>query len=150
MKKLILMGVCASSVMLSGCLGHNALFNNVQDWNANATDNKWINQGISFGFWIVPVYPLTLLGDTVLLNSIEYWTGTNPVNGQSPKVTLENKKLYDGMGNVAQLNAIDENTVAVTEVVNGEAVNYALRKEDGKILRIEGDQVTVVATATVL
>ena len=72
MKKIVLSGLCASSLMLTGCLGQNALFDNVQDWNASATNNKSVNQGISFGFWILPVYGLTLLGDVVVFNSIEY------------------------------------------------------------------------------
>ena len=70
----------SAAALLTGCLGQNALFDTVQDWNATATNNKFVNQGISFVFWWVPVYGLSLLGDIIIFNSIEFWTGTNPIS----------------------------------------------------------------------
>ena len=73
-------------MMLTGCLGQNALFDTVQDWNAEATNNKFVNQVISFAFWWIPVYGLSLLGDIVIFNSIEFWTGTNLISQEGAKV----------------------------------------------------------------
>ena len=150
MKKLLTAGLCASSVFLSGCLGHNALFNNVQDWNASATGSKWVNQGISFAFWIVPVYGLTLLGYIVVFNSIEFWTGSNPLGGESAKVSMTEREVTDGLGNTAVLSPIDENTVAVTEMVNGEATHYTLKKEDGRIVKVTDNETVVIAALSEL
>ena len=99
MKKLMLPVLLSGSAMLSGCLGQNGLFNTVQDWNATATEEKFVNQGISFAFWILPVYGLTLLADMVILNSVEFWTGTNPVNNKRAKVTGTTERVTDGLGN---------------------------------------------------
>ncbi|MEM6729997.1 MAG: DUF3332 family protein [Myxococcota bacterium] len=71
----------------AGCLGQYALFNKVQDWNATIGD-KWVNSVVHFAFWIVPVYPITLLGDLLIINTVEFWSGSNPV-GASAKVTIE-------------------------------------------------------------
>ena len=76
----------SAAALLTGCLGQNALFDTVQDWNATATNNKFVNQGISFVFWWVPVYGLSLLGDIIIFNSIEFWTGTNPISKEGAKV----------------------------------------------------------------
>ena len=65
MKRLTMLLV---AVMLGGCLGQNALFNKIQDWNVTASDEKFVNQGISFVFWWLPVYGLTLLGAIGIFN----------------------------------------------------------------------------------
>jgi hypothetical protein len=146
MKKIVLSGLCASSLMLTGCLGQNALFDNVQDWNASATNNKWVNQGISFGFWILPVYGLTLLGDVVVFNSIEYWTGSNPISGAGAKVTLQAPlDVTDGLGNVARLTPVGDDTLAVTETIGGVSTDYTLRYTDAGIVRQMNGEQTLVA-----
>jgi len=146
MKKIVLSGLCASRLMLTGCLGQNALFDNVQDWNASATNNKWVNQGISFGFWILPVYGLTLLGDVVVFNSIEYWTGSNPISGAGAKVTLQAPlDVTDGLGNVARLTPVGDDTLAVTETIGGVSTDYTLRYTDAGIVRQMNGEQTLVA-----
>lgn len=54
-------------------------FNTVHKWNGHATGNNIANSVIHFGFWFVlPVYELTILGDVLIFNNIEFITG-NPV-----------------------------------------------------------------------
>ena len=97
MKKAFTSAACA--MMLTGCLGQNALFDTVQDWNATATNNKFVNQGISFIFWWVPVYGLSLLGDIIIFNSIEVWTGTNPISNEGAKVAGTTETITDDLQN---------------------------------------------------
>ncbi len=73
------------AALLTGCLGQNALFDTVQDWNSDATNSKFINQGISFAFWWIPVYGLSLLGDIIIFNSIGFWTGTTRSARKAPR-----------------------------------------------------------------
>lgn len=142
--KTLLSAITLSSVIaLSGCQGHNALFNSIQDWNAEATENKFVNQGISFALWFTPVYGLTLLGDIVIVNSVEFWTGTNPLSGESAKVTMgETRTLTDGLGNTAELTFNDDGTIDVVETRNGEAHHYTISQQtDGAVnsIAIDGD-----------
>ncbi len=74
-----------TATVTTGCLGEMALFKKVQSWNGTLGD-KWINSVVHFAFWIVPVYPVTILADVVVLNTIEFWAGSNPV---SARVTIE-------------------------------------------------------------
>ncbi|MEM6532600.1 MAG: DUF3332 family protein [Myxococcota bacterium] len=67
-----------TAVAATGCHGKFALFKKVRDWNGTLGD-KWINSVVHFAFWIVPVYPITLLGDLLIINTIEFWTDSNPV-----------------------------------------------------------------------
>ncbi len=75
---LLTLTLALGTVSGTGCLGKYALFNKVQDWNGTLGD-KWINSVVHFAFWLVPVYPLTLLGDFVIFNTVEFWTGNNPI-----------------------------------------------------------------------
>lgn len=74
----------AASVSLSSCIGSFSLTNKLLSWNKNVS-NKFVNELIFFGFWIIPVYEVTALADILVLNSIEFWSGSNPV-GQGTKV----------------------------------------------------------------
>lgn len=143
MKKIFVASAIASSVLLSGCLGQNALFNKVQDWNASATDEKFINQGISFAFWFIPVYGLTLFADIVVLNSIEFWTGTNPVSGKSAKVAGTSETVTDGMGNTATLTYNADGTVTV---VASTGERYTLERRGDQLVKLQDGEQQVMGS----
>lgn len=86
---------CAlSGLTLTSCIGSYALFNKVLGWNQQATGNKFLDELIFIGLWIVPVYEVTLLADALVLNSIEFWSGNNPVAvGTVKEVESENGKF---------------------------------------------------------
>ncbi|MGB1466111.1 MAG: DUF3332 family protein [Alcanivorax nanhaiticus] len=144
MKKAFTSAACA--MMLTGCLGQNALFDTVQDWNATATNNKFVNQGISFIFWWVPVYGLSLLGDIIIFNSIEFWTGTNPISKEGAKVAGTTETLTDGLGNQAELTYNADGSISVLATSNGAEERYTLIKEDGKVIKIQDDQREVLGS----
>lgn len=82
MKKFKVSAICAvlcGSLMFSSCIGSFALFNKVKDWNESVTDSKFVNEVIYLAMCIVPIYEICFFIDNVLLNSIEFWTGNNPV-----------------------------------------------------------------------
>ncbi len=62
----------------AGCYGSNGAFNAIHDWNGQVTGDKWANSAVHFALWIVPVYELALLGDILIFNTIEHFTGSNP------------------------------------------------------------------------
>ncbi len=78
MKKTLLAAVLSLG-LFSSCLGPNKLFNGLHEWNKEATDNRWANEGIFLVLNIIPVYGVAYLVDIVILNSIEWWGGENPV-----------------------------------------------------------------------
>ena len=68
----------AASLSFSSCIGSFSLTNKLLSWNQNVS-NKFVNELIFFGFWVLPVYEVTALADILVLNSIEFWSGNNPV-----------------------------------------------------------------------
>lgn len=79
MKKTVLSIALASSILFTSCLGQFAAFNKLRDWNDGLTDNKFLDNLIFWALNIVPVYGLFFLGDAIIFNVIEFWSGSNPV-----------------------------------------------------------------------
>ena len=80
MKKSKTFLVCAmlsGSVLFSSCIGSFGLWNSLKDWNQGVS-NKFVNELIFLAFHIVPVYEIAYLADALVLNSIEFWSGSNP------------------------------------------------------------------------
>ena len=68
----------AATIVLSSCIGSFRLTNNIKDWNEGLGD-KFVNELVFVALHIVPVYPIAMFVDGVVLNSVEFWTGDNPV-----------------------------------------------------------------------
>jgi len=68
----------SGSLLFSSCIGSFSLTNRMLSWN-NTIGNKFVNELVFFAFWILPVYEVTGLADLLVLNSIEFWSGNNPV-----------------------------------------------------------------------
>jgi len=75
--KAAVLSLCAAFVF-SSCIGSFKLSNKVLDWNKNVGD-KFVNEVVFLVFLCIPVYEITMFADGVVLNSIEFWTGSNPV-----------------------------------------------------------------------
>ena len=73
----------ATSMMLSSCVGRFSLTSNLLNWNRQV-GNKFVNELVFFAFWILPVYEVSALADVLVLNSIEFWSGSNPVHIEEP------------------------------------------------------------------
>lgn len=68
----------ACSMLFTSCIGSFGLFNKLLDWN-KTIDSKFVNELVFIAFCIVPVYEIAALADILVINSIEFWSGSNPV-----------------------------------------------------------------------
>lgn len=66
------------SMLFSSCIGSFGLWNQLKSWNENLS-NKFVNEIVFLAFHIVPVYEVSYLVDVLVLNSIEFWSGSNPL-----------------------------------------------------------------------
>ena len=87
------------SLMSSSCVGNFMLFNKLAQWNLKSIQDKWLAEIIFVGLTIIPVYPICYAADALVFNSIEFWTGDNPIKdvklGSSDEYRL--KKNDDGI-----------------------------------------------------
>ncbi len=66
------------SVITTGCYGPFKLTKKLNNWN-NGVGDKWVNEGVFLMLVILPVYGISVLGDAIVFNSLEFWTGNNPI-----------------------------------------------------------------------
>lgn len=66
----------ASTVAFSSCIGSFGLFNKVLDWNKGIS-NKFVNEVVFI--LISPAYAVCGMVDLLVLNTVEFWSGSNPV-----------------------------------------------------------------------
>lgn len=99
-KRALAIVLCASMLSLPSCIGSFSLTNRLLGWNQNV-GNKFLNELVFFAFWVLPVYEVTGLADLLVLNSIEFWSGENPM-AKGEKVVDGNDGKYlvrcDGKG----------------------------------------------------
>lgn len=119
MKKISLkVAVCllAGSFLFSSCfVGKYGLWNKYIGWQNNMTENKFVNA--IAGFILVPIVgTICTLADVLVLNSIEFWSGDNPI--------AANK-----VGKTQQVMGQDGRYYAVTTLKNG----YEVKAPTGEI-----------------
>lgn len=84
MKKFIPL-VLIASILLTGCTGPFVLTKNLHTWQTSFED-KWVDEVAFLGCIILPVYGLATLADGLIFNSVEFWTGENPMDSASAPV----------------------------------------------------------------
>jgi len=77
MKKLAVCLVMLS-FFVTGCTGSFALTKKVHEFH-RSQENKWVDEVIFLGCAIFYIYSIATLADAVIINSIEFWTGDNPI-----------------------------------------------------------------------
>ncbi|MCE9787377.1 DUF3332 domain-containing protein [Shewanella chilikensis] len=135
---------------LAGCMGQMGLSGMLTKGNLSAVDNRYGRAGLYV--LLAPVYGITAAADLFIFNSIEFWTGKNPITGKSPAlvdmpadaVFKINHKLDKDLTTApvklsrASMSAIDDNTLVSyedgTEQVmlgrkQGEMVDFYLDQE---------------------
>ncbi len=133
--------ILAATVIFSSCIGSHALFNRVYDMNKNVSGSKWLNEILYFAMWIVPVYEISLIGDIFVFNSIEFWTGKNPISAGTKKVKGADGKEYtvkskkDGYTISQGKNSLDlkydEKDNSWNVIAKGKSSKLMKMKEDG-------------------
>ena len=111
----VMTALIATSLMCSSCMvGSLSLFNKYRDWQTHMTSSKFVNAIVAYVLGAI-CYPITLFVDSLVLNTIEFWSGSNPVHaniGQTRQVMGEDGRCY-----------------AVTTLENG----YELKDANGNV-----------------
>ncbi|MDE7154369.1 MAG: DUF3332 domain-containing protein [Muribaculaceae bacterium] len=100
-----------SSLTFSSCIGSFSLTNKLLAWN-QGVGNKFVNELVFIAFWIVPVYEVSALADVLVINSIEFWSGTNPVaQGKSVIDGNDGRYLVECDGKGYTITSMNDNSV---------------------------------------
>jgi hypothetical protein len=114
-------------------------------WN-QTVGGKWVNELVFLVLLVVPVYEISFFIDGIILNSIEFWTGSNPVSMKKGEIEEQLVKGEDG--NEYKITA-SQNQFAV-EALTGEnqgqveAMRFLPKKQ--KWVLVKNDKTFDVAT----
>ena len=70
-----------------GCTGSFNMTRKVYNFH-RSQDDKWMDEIFFLGCILLPIYGISTFADAIVFNSIEFWTGDNPIDmaGTEPKV----------------------------------------------------------------
>lgn len=125
---IVVLAIC--SLSLSSCIGSFRLTSSVMKWN-NQVGSKFLNELVFFAFWILPVYEVTALADILVINSIEFWSGRNPLTASTKVVDTESGRY---------LIACDGKGYTITNQTSGESYRLDFLEESQTwALNIDGE-----------
>lgn len=85
----------ASITTLSGCYGKFALTRKLYQVNSSVGD-KFLRTGLTWVFVFFPAYEVSAIIDFIFFNTIEFWSGNNPVaNGEKDFQYVKGSDSYD-------------------------------------------------------
>jgi hypothetical protein len=115
MKRFTLAMILALTVGMlasTGCIGNFGLGQNVKKVNLSITENRNGREGIFLGCTVFGVNALAFLLDIVIFNSIEFWSGENPLTGQPALVNVPRARLTkifgEGAPDTAQIQRVND------------------------------------------
>jgi hypothetical protein len=87
MKKIVSIVLISGLFAVMGCVGpfaltsklNNAIFKDIGKGQTGGKGPQWAAEGVFLICAILPVYAITILGDALIFNSIEFWSGDNPI-----------------------------------------------------------------------
>ena len=141
--------IAGSSLTFSSCIGSFALTNRVLDWNKQI-GSKFVNELVFFCFWILPVYEVTALADVLVINSIEFWSGNNPLTASTKVVDTDHGRYtiacdgkgYDvtaPTGETMRLNFVEDTRTWSFETNQGEDIPFMTFVDDTHVKMLAPD-----------
>ncbi len=167
----------------TACYGPFNLTRNVYHWNSNIkgsseVNEKWMKEFVFFGMIIIPVYMFSALLDAFIFNSIQFWSGSNPVKAvdeggdgttrivklggltvtmvesdQGATVTYERKGIVERRAtietNATGYRLVDETGILLAEAEKGQDGSVTLLDRDCQVVRQwTSDQLLALAGET--
>lgn len=113
--------ILGTSLLLPSCIGSFSLTNKLLAWN-KTIGNKFVNELVFLAFCVLPVYEVSALADVIVLNSIEFWSGANPVADNQSRVVKGSTGDY--------LVTNDANGYTIKSMDDGSTVRLDFNSDD--------------------
>ena len=140
----LLLVVSTLCLATASCMGGFQLTRKLYNWNSSM--DKWVASIVLFIFIIIPVYGIVGLVDWIILNTVEFYTGSNPVAAGEPVTRTANidgtqvtMTMHPGEGMNIDIVSIDQNGSQKKVVVR--------TTEDGLVAHVEENGVDTVIEA---
>jgi hypothetical protein len=133
--------------MGTGCIGNFGLSGKVRQFNLETSQDRWGREIVFVVLYVIPIYPFAGLLDILVFNSIEFWTGTNPINGSASVTPIAMDEWTTEDGTKVTMQGLPDNSIDVNVVrANGDTRFFNLtRTDEGVTARDEAGNVIVSA-----
>ena len=148
----MMVGLVAGMLAMSGCYGPFNLTRRLYQWNGQI-NGKWEKEFVFILLAWAPVYGLTVVGDAVVFNSMEFWTGKNPVDppGKGHSELPHTKRLARGNQEalLAYTPTAHSAQLLIQQFQAGQpAGSLRLEQRDGLTIGSEADGTTLLTAQT--
>jgi hypothetical protein len=153
MRKMVA-SIMVFALLAVGCTGSFNLTRKVYNFHRSQTE-KWTDELCFLLVAITPIYGLATFADAIVFNSIEFWTGTNPVemtsvdpqsrvaqNGKAKVLMTYNSKTDQiHVASAGNKGVIFErsNTAIVAKNEKGEVLYSSAQNENGGVAIYDGN-----------
>jgi hypothetical protein len=144
MKKAFIRNVAIAMVVvtMSSCYGPFRLTKSLYDWNGRVSQNKFVNELVFLGLCILPAYEICTLGDALIFNSIEFWSGNNPIAMKDGEME-EREVLHKG----EKYQIItSKNRMTVALKATNEKVDFQYFPEEDQWYQMDGETKVLAVT----
>ena len=163
-RRLLAMVMLISFITVStACYGPFNLTKTVYHWNSNVkgsgqVNDKWMKEIVFVGMLIIPAYEFSALLDMFIFNSMQFWTGENPIKASEVgsdgtkvttlgETTIRWTPLEDGATVTYERQGIVERRATIVASAsgyrlideNGSLLSEAEYSADGRVRLLDGD-----------
>ena len=137
------------SFFATGCTGSFNLTRKVYNWHRQQ-DDKWLDE---FGFLVcalLPIYGISTFADAIVFNSIEFWTGDNPVDGPMAAKSIQdgdnqatisynkgNQQLTIASAEKPTITVEKQGNMIVTKDTSGNVLSSAVINAQGQVVVLD-------------
>ena len=123
-------------VATAGCFGTFQLTRKVYQYNKEIDDDKWVQWLMFLVLNFIPVYGFATLFDAIFANSVEFWTGDNPVTAAA-----DHERIVSDSSGATVSTRSRETGVMDLQVVDRDGTSHFLRlvREDESVAAYDRD-----------
>jgi len=109
----------------SACFGSFNMTRKLYGFNKKVSDEKFVRELVFLGLNIVPVYWVASAIDVVVANSVEFWTGENPIKMTSTMKLDANTRVVTSFRDKDGVRVMSMETFTLDKLVSTTSVLYA-------------------------
>ena len=132
----------ALGMLVSGCYGPFHLTRRVWKFNGEVSDNKWVVEVVHLVCIALPVYGIATLADGLIFNSIEFWTGENPLTEDAKADGSTTRRIVRGDSEaiLTRVASSSGDALVIEQFRHGQPVSTLRFQRDGEgTVALNGD-----------
>ncbi len=136
----------------TACIGRMAVSGIVREFNLDVVEGKWQREIVFLALYVIPVYPVAGAIDLIIVNSLEFWSGTNPVNGKPRLARVGDQKYVVAADGSQAISTLREDRSIDIELRGPDGDTHfmnVVRTENGVVARdSEGREIAIFDPTT--